>query len=550
MHAEIENGRVVIYDSYMFREAIKEIAGREYDPQRKAWHIPATAENVENLKLLGCRLSAEVQALSYQGKPHAPEPEQRPVAPMPILGTALQHQVRGFNMACSSMGIEGGKVKSPGFALFFEMGLGKTVTSIAIAGRAYLNGMCKRLLVLCPKTILDVWEAEMTKFANYPNTVALLKGSGAKKVKTLHALCGDGLEVAVVNYESAVLLEKELIAWRPDFIIADESSKIKNPSAKVSKAAARIAKGCRFRLALTGTPILNNLLDLYSQFRFLDESVFGLSFYAFKNKYAILGTFQQPVGWRSVGELLEKVNRISLRVTKEEALDLPDTLDEVRPVVLEDSAQRQYKQLAAASVLELERGEITATNVLTRILRLQQFAGGFLRADGAARYEQVSRAKLEALEDIVDDCIANGRKAVIIARFLPELKAICAMLETKKLPGGEPVQHALVYGAVKDRAAEVAAFQNDADCLFFVGQLKTVAMGLTLTAAALEVFYSYDYNYGDYSQARARIHRIGQQSKCLYIHLMAKDTADESVLQVLQGKGTIAAVLDNWRAFV
>ena len=147
--------------------------------------------------------------------------------------------------------------------------------------------------------------------------------------------------------------------------------------------------------------------------------------------------------------------------------------------------------------------------------------------------------------DIVDTSISENKKLVIIARFIPEIDEICRMLETKKL------QYAKVCGEVKDRATEVTAFQTDPECMVFVGQLQTVSMGLTLTAASTMVFYSLSYNYADYSQARARIHRIGQRNTCQYIHLVVKDTIDETVLHALKDKENIASkIVDDWRSII
>jgi len=108
-----------------------------------------------------------------------------------------------------------------------------------------------------------------------------------------------------------------------------------------------------------------------------------------------------------------------------------------------------------------------------------------------------------------------------------------------------------ICGEVKDRAAEVSEFQNNPKCMVFVGQLQTVSMGLTLTASSAMVFYSLSYNYADYSQARARIHRIGQKNNCLYVHLVVKNTIDEIVFKALEQKENIAtSVVDNWRNFI
>lgn len=133
----------------------------------------------------------------------------------------------------------------------------------------------------------------------------------------------------------------------------------------------------------------------------------------------------------------------------------------------------------------------------------------------------------------------------MFARFVPEIEAIKAMLEKKKLG------YRLIYGATKDRAEQVKDFQENPDVKVFVGQLQTTGMGLTLTAASVAVFYSLDFSYANYEQSRARIHRIGQKEKCLYIHLVAKNTVDEKIMNALKHKGDIAKLMvDNWRTLL
>lgn len=545
MRAVFMDNRIYIYDAFVQKESIKEIPGRRWHPEEKAWSVPPEADAIEALDLLGCEMSEELRLLKKKYA-KAEARDTQALIPAPLTVKPYEHQAKGYNLAIRSMGIYGSGALSPGFALLMEMGTGKTITSIAIAGRAYLSGKIKRLLILAPKSIVTVWEDEFSKFADFPYSLSVLQGSSVKKTEALKRIPHKGLEVAVVNYDSTTLIEMELTKWNPDFLICDESSKIKNPTAKMSKAAYRLSKLCKYRLILTGTPIQNNPLDFFSQYKVLDERIFGKSFYAFKNEYAILGTFNQPIGWRNLAGLVKKAHSVAYRVTKEDALDLPETTDIIRSITLEDKTMKLYRQFVRDSCAELSKGEVTATNILTRLLRLQQITGGFLRPDdNSDRYEQVSSAKLDALEDIIDTSVSENIKVVVVARFIPEITEICRMLDKKS------IKYARICGDVKDRANEVESFQKDPECMVFVGQLQTVSMGLTLTASSTMVFYSLSYNFADYSQARARIHRIGQRNTCQYIHLAAKNTIDETVLAALKQKENLASkIVDDWRSII
>ena len=223
---------------------------------------------------------------------------------------------------------------SKGCAFLMDMGTGKTITTIAVAGTLYHKHKIMKLLVVCPKSIVDVWEQEFEKFAAFHYQLAVLDGTSSQKADTIRYMIGTGLQVIVVNYESCWRLEAELTRWHPDMIVCDESSKIKNPQAKCSKALHRLGKISEYNLILTGTPITNSQLDFFSQYKFLDEKIFGGSFYSFRAHYAILGGYQnhQIVGYKHLADLVEKAHTIAYRIRIDEAVDLPEFVEEVHPV--------------------------------------------------------------------------------------------------------------------------------------------------------------------------------------------------------------------------
>ncbi|GHU94775.1 hypothetical protein FACS1894208_06440 [Clostridia bacterium] len=227
--------------------------------------------------------------------------------------------------------------------------------------------------------------------------------------------------------------------------------------------------------------------------------------------------------------------------------NLPEITDIIRMVELEPAAAKTYRALVKDSYAELAKcdgappGEITATNILTRLLRLSQLTGGFIGADGE-KPTQISTAKLDALSDIIDEATNNGQKLVIIARFVPEISAIKRLLEKAG------IGYAAISGEIKDRAAQVEPFQKDEQCQVFVGQIATAGLGITLTAASTMVFYSEDHSMSNFEQTKARIHRVGQTQPCTYIYLEAKNTVDEKILKALRDKADLARTLvDDYR---
>lgn len=476
-----------------------------------------------------------------------------PLLPYPVKANLYKHQIRGANMALRAFGALDAKTPGGGFGELFEMGCGKTLTTIAVAGALYNLGKIDRVLVVAPTSVCSVWPHDLNQFATFPWEARVLLGDKKKRLKALNELENwpfKALRIAVINYESTHRegIFEALAAYKPDLIVCDESQRIKNPSAAQSKALHKLGDAAPFRMILSGTPVQNNAVDLYSQYRFLDPAVYGANFYAFKNRYCIMGGYgqHQIVGYRNMDELVEKEHSVAYRVTKEECLDLPQQTFINRYVQFTDAEQAIYEQLRKSSFLELETGEnVTATTILTMYLRLMQLTGGFLTADESTRPKQVNTAKLDALADIVDDYVVDaGKKLVIFARFRAEIAAIENLLRLRK------IQYGSIYGDVpmEERGKIVEDFQTNPDTKVFVAQIQTAGLGITLHAASTAVFYSYDYNYANYAQALARIHRIGQRLPVTYIHLVVDSSIDEKILAALENKEDMAkTVVDSWR---
>ena len=464
--------------------------------------------------------------------------------PMPVKARPYAHQYKAFDFACEKFGLLPSATHSNGVALLMEMGTGKTLTSIAIAGALYQFGKVSKILVTAPLSILGVWEQEFGQFADFPNTVTVLKGSSKNKGETLKTLKDNKLQIVVVNYESAWRIERELLEFDADLIIADEAHKIKEARTAQSKAMHHLGDKARYKLLLTGTVITNKELDVFSQYRYLNRKVFGDSFYVFRNRYFdMVGYGNHIPRFRKsmLEDFLERMHSIAYRVTKAECLDLPDITEEVRTVELEEKAKRLYKELEKESYTELSGSEVSAVNVLTKLLRLSQLTGGHL-TDDEGDSNPVSTAKLNALSDLIDSAMAEEKKLVVMARFVPELNDIQKLLEEKG------VGYASVRGGVKNREEEIRRFQEDNDCRVFVGQIAAAGLGITLTSASTLVFYSLDFSMSNFEQAKARIHRVSQTENCHYIYLVAKDTVDVKVLKALRHKVDLAKTLvDDYR---
>jgi SNF2 family DNA or RNA helicase len=329
---------------------------------------------------------------------------------MPVRASPYRHQREAFTFATRLFTEDA----SPGAALLMEMGTGKTITSIAIAGALWQAGRVKRVLIVAPLSILGVWQEEFAKFADFAYTLQVLTGSTEQKAQALGRMNGGGLQVVVVNYESAWRMGDALLAWKPDLVIADESHKIKSHTANASKFMHKFGAAKCYKLLLTGTIITNKAIDVYSQYRYLNPAIFGTSFYRFRNHFFDMTGYgsHTPVMKKLMEpEFTQRLHCIAFRATKADCLELPDTVDIIRLVDLEPEALKAYRDLVRDSYAELEDGSVTAANILTRLMRFSQLTGGFIQPDDG-KLRQISKAKLAALKDIVEGVTGSGKKLV------------------------------------------------------------------------------------------------------------------------------------------
>jgi SNF2 family DNA or RNA helicase len=452
---------------------------------------------------------------------------------MPVKAKLYKHQIKGVELC----------MKNNGFGLLFDVGLGKSLTAVAVAGLRHLKNDVNRVLVICPLAVVPVWEREFSYLTIDYNCFAL-EGSCRKKADIIQHLPKKGLQILVINYESARLLVKELMCWKPEMLIVDESQRIKNRKSDQAKAIHKLADICNYRQILTATPIGNGVEDIFSQWRVIDKQIFGSSFYVFRASYLIMGGYagKVVVGTKNMTELVEKMHQSSLRITKEEALDLPEQIFETRYCELDTKAMNSYISLKRECVAQIQSGEVTARNILTRFTKLQQCADGFLKADDSKTYEITSTAKLCLMFETVEEVLAGGEKVVIFARFTAEINEIARRMEQAGMVA------LTLTGKTKNKGDTVKQFQENEAIKVLICQIKVGGVGITLTAASVVIFYSLSFSLIDYLQAIGRTHRIGQKLRCLYLFLVAKNTIDEYILAAVKDKRDFAeTVVDHWQ---
>jgi SNF2 family DNA or RNA helicase len=404
-------------------------------------------------------------------------------------------------------------------------------------------------MVVCPLAVYSAWVNDLQKLT-IDYDVKVLTGTMTQKVKLMKRQSEYDLEIVIVNYESfwRKQLFTEIRKFNPDMIIADESHKLKSPTSSQSRYMHFLGDRAQYKLLLTGTPVCNNPLDVWSQYRFLDKRIFGENYFKFRDYYTVPKEITLQDGrkvklwnkFQHLDDLQKRLYKIAHRVTKDECLDLPAKTNVYRSVELEPQTLRVYHEIKDNLKAEIDDGVISASNSLVKALVLTRITGGFADVeyyDNDKQLTQVSKAKLDGLSDVLDETDPD-KKVVIFARFTAEIKAIKELLSKRYKPN----QIETFTGATpaKDRIGIIDRFQNDPDVKIFLANIQCAGLGITLTASDLMIFYSLSYSMTDHEQARARIHRLGQKNCCVYCYLYCQKTIDETIIKAIKKKADIA----------
>ena len=406
-----------------------------------------------------------------------------------------------------------------GAMLAMDMGTGKSRVIVdLITEKGY-----EKVLILAPLSVVsNVWPGEFEKHAPGLLRVLPLVGKSTKvRQETAAKAIGSGRPTAVVmNYDA--IWRKPFGDWAMkqdwDLLVMDESHRIKAPGGVASRYCSRLSDRVRHRVALTGTPMSHSPLDIYAQYRALDKSIYGTSFVRFRSRYAVMGGFNrmQVVGYQRENELRKLFYSRAYRVESDDVLDLPSTLSITLKCELGKEGQRLYSEMADQFVADLEGGHITASNALSRLLRLQQITSGYGRLEDGTDIE-IDTAKARVLEDVLTDI---GREPVVVfTRFTHDLDVVHRIAKKVGVPSYE------VSGRRKDL--------SDWDQGVLAVQIQAGGLGLDLTLARYAIYYSLGFSLGDYSQSMARLHRPGQTHPVEYIHILASGTVDETVMDAL-----------------
>jgi SNF2 family DNA or RNA helicase len=414
-----------------------------------------------------------------------------------------------------------------------------------------------KILVVSPPITLKNWQNEWLAASKLtPKSCRIASGHYLQRVNVFK---DPQTLVAITNYESLNMqpVVDAIEAFEPGIIIYDESHRIKNPQAKRAKAAWRLSKmvTCKHRLIMTGTPVLNTPMDLFSQFRAMDNgAVFGTNFSTFRYQYFVDKNSGMPIqnyfpDWRIREGAIQEINSVikdnTMYISKDECLDLPPLVKKTIDVELSPEQRKLYASMAKDFLVCVELGVSVARLALTKALRLQQIITGFLTVEGEngenTNYKIKENPRASALSDLLED-ISGKSKVIVWACFKENydtIRTICSSLS---------IEYVELHGEIgeKDKFLAVDRFNTDPNVRVCIGHPGSGGIGINLIAADSMVFFSRTWNLEYDLQAEARNYRGGSEihKKITRYDIVSPGTIDELILTKLHDKqGVSDAVL-------
>lgn len=458
--------------------------------------------------------------------------------------TPFQHQLECFNtMAGSTF-----------FALFMEMGTGKTKVLIDDAVRLYQAQEIDRVLVLAPNGVHSQWadkEIPIHSACDDWEATAYYSSLRKKALSDLESRLDDKSKLQWLTIASASLsASKKAQEWAAmwvhggrTMVILDESHQFKSPSAGRTKFVQKLAPHAAYRRIATGTEVTQGVEDLFTQLRFLHPSILGhSSFYTFRNEYCRTAPIPgappgavRIVGYQNLDKLLRRIEQCSYRATKADCLDLPDKLFITKQVPLTEEQQRLYTQLKKYAAAEIQGQIMEVPLAVTLLMKLQQIVSGFI-IDEEGKTHSVKENRTQAVLDILEE----RRTAIVWARFRHDIQGLAEALQSAGYSVG------VYYGDTPEEERRRIVQPGAVDVL--IGNPSSAGTGLNLTHFHTSIYFSNSFNAGERWQSEDRTHRIGQSNDCLYIDLVSPGTVDDNLVKALYKKRKLADMVRDGEA--
>lgn len=431
------------------------------------------------------------------------------------------------------------------YALFLEMGLGKTFIIIVTAAILFMQKKVSGVLVLAPKGVHASWiNEEIPKHIDpkIPWYGIIWKGNPIKSTlfRRKGKLTFFTMNVDAVRTAKGFKAAMEFLSIHngTSMMVIDESHLIKTASSERTKACFVLGAKAAYKRILTGTPIAKNLVDAWSQFKFLDIRILGHnSMVNFRSRYCIMGGFEgrEIVGHRNVEEFYRLIAPHTFRMTKAEALDLPPKIYVTRNYEMSDETRKHHKMIKDALMTALDDGTIVdVPNAAVALVRMQQVLCGFL-PDGEGNLQTISDERINVLLEITRQ--VSG-KVIIWARFREDIRRIQAALEKEEGKGS-----VVTYTGgtnTKDREEAINKFRDKKSKVRHFVSTSAGSTGTNLQVARSVIYYSNSFNALHRWQSEDRPHRMGMEGSCTYFDIVAYRSVDVTLVKNIKKKKSIS----------
>jgi len=391
---------------------------------------------------------------------------------------------------------------------FNEQGTGKTASAIWAADYLMKQRKIKRVLIVCPLSIMDsAWRNDLFTFAMH-RTVDVAYGSKRKREKVING----GAEFVIINYDGVSIVEDAVKAARFDLVIVDEATHYKNVQTTRWKTLNRILHEDTWLWMMTGTPAAQSPLDAYGLAKLVNSQAVPRFFGAFRDMVMYKQTQFKWAPKETANETVHYALQPAIRFTKDECLDLPDMVYVKRNVELTKQQAKYYEALRKRNVLQVAGEDVTAVNAAVAMNKLLQISAGAVYSDGGDTVRFDIKNRYNVLKEAIDE---SSKKVLV---FIP-FKHIIDVLSEKLTKDG--ITCAVIRGdvSVSNRTNIFKRFQETTDPQVLLIQPQAAAHGVTLTAASTVVWWGPTSSLETYAQANARVHRSGQTSKCTVVQL-------------------------------
>ena len=525
------NGDWAMYLSFPYDtevlEVVRSFPSKWWHAEAKEWELPLDKLGKLTEKLPGQEFEINGPYVSF-AKPKAEMP-----AGFEFKTTPFQHQMEAFEYG----------LQYDRWLLGDEMGLGKTKQAIDIAIAKKLQRGYKHCLIICGVNGLKWnWLNEITVHSNETGYILGQRknniGSNRDKLEDVQSLDMNDHYFIITNVES--LRSEEIVEALASkckdgtigMIVTDEIHKMKNPSSQQGKGFLKLQ--AQTMIAMTGTPLMNNPLDLYIILKWLGYEKHA--FYTFKQHYCVMGGYggYEVVAYKNLEELQEQLNDIMLRRLQKDVLDLPEKIYIDEYVDMTPKQAQLYKEVNAEITANIDQIAMS-NNPLAQLIRLRQATG----YTGILSSTVQESAKLDRMQELVEEAVGNGNQVIIFSNWTQLTDEIENRLKDYKV--------GVITGATKDHERQllVDKFQNH-EIQVMVGTIGAMGTGITLTAATVEIFMDEPWNMANRVQAEDRCYRIGQKNNLRIYFLLTKGTIDERIHDLVYKKGLMAdAIVDG-----